>query len=119
MTSSALRERLDALVAQEGVSGCALVVTDTGMVLEWVGLPEHVPVFEAACDYWRLCGRQPAFAVLGAPRAQVVMHSDMRLTIVCCGNDFLLVTVSREDQVVDWARWKRAVNELARMASTL
>lgn len=117
--ATALQAALAAVAAQDGVDGCALVDLATGMVLQWVGPPDHLPVAEAASDYWRLCDRQKAFAVLGAPRAQVIIHAHKRVTIVRCGEGLLLVTVSDENVAVDWARWKRSTGELHALAGAL
>jgi len=120
MSVRQLRAVLEDMLAQDGVTGGALVDLDTGMVLEWVGPQEHVPVAEAASDYWRLCGRQQGvFGVLGAPRAQVVIHERTRVTIVRCGTDLLLVTLSQESHAVDWVRWKQAAQRVQHAAARL
>ena len=115
-----VREALRAMAAQPGIRGCALVDLATGMVLHGEGAPELVPIAEAASDYWRLCSRQEGvFGVLGAPRAQVVIHALGRVTIVRCGDGLLLVTLSREPEAVDWHRWKRAAQALGPLAAGL
>jgi UDP-N-acetylglucosamine transferase subunit ALG13 len=120
MSARQLRAGLDEMLTQEGVTGCALVDMDAGMVLQWVGPEEHLPVAEAASDYWRLCARQQGiFGVLGAPRAQVVIHEHTRVTIVRCGEGLLLVTLSLESRNVDWPRWRRAANHVQQLAAAL
>lgn len=115
-----VRDSLRAIAAQPGIRGCALVDLATGMVLHGEGAPELVRIAEAASDYWRLCARQEdVFGVLGAPRAQVVIHAQGRVTIVRCGDGLLLVTLSHEHVPVDWNRWKHAAQALHPLAAGL
>lgn len=119
MSAEQLQAGLQAVLALQGMRGCALVDRDTGMVVQSAGTPELLPMAEAASDYWRLCGRQPVFGSLGGLRGQAVIHEHARVTLVPCGEGLLLVTLSDEVAGVDWERWRRCALELRQLACEL
>lgn len=114
MKSARLQEALAQMAALPGVLGCAIVEANTGMVWLSAGeLPRVQHLSEAVSDYWRLfLRRSDDFAALGDLRAQVLIHSHRRVTLVGCGAGLVLVTVSGEPDQVRWADWKVALGGL-------
>jgi hypothetical protein len=114
MNPALLAAELERLAELDGLLGCALVDADTGMIWQAAGAAGGNPLIaEAAVDYWRLYKRRsPVFGSLGELRAQVVIHSQGRLTLVACGPDLVLVSLSAEPDRVDWARWKALIGQL-------
>ncbi|WP_374665429.1 hypothetical protein [Ramlibacter sp.] len=121
MTGSRLQQALAQMASLPGVGGCAIVEADTGMVWESAGeLPGVHHLSEAVSDYWRLfLRRSEDFAALGELRAQVLIHSHRRVTLVGCGEGLVLVTVSGEPDQVRWADWKGAVGGLQQLVASM
>lgn len=117
MKAQALRDLLAAMAATPGVSGCALVEIDAGMVWHACGRMDDAPALaEAASDYWRLYQRLNShFAALGDLRASVMVHAHGRLTLLPCGKGMLLVAVSDQQQPVDWRQWQHRARDLAQL----
>lgn len=114
-----VRIALEAMAETAGVSGCALVDADTGMVWHAAGrVASLVPFAEAAVDFWRLRTRlEPTLDPMGEVQAIVVVHSRQRLSIVGCGPDLLLVAVSGRDARIDWLAWQQRVTEIRDLAA--
>ena len=106
-----LHTELKSMTEEVGICGCALLNASTGLLWCATGQLENTPLIaEAACDYWRLYLRnREYFQDLGEIRAQILVHSQQRLTILGCGPDLLLVSLSDEKKVVDWKAWQTRV----------
>ncbi|THU04501.1 hypothetical protein E9531_03685 [Lampropedia puyangensis] len=117
-----LRQALDQL-AQDfpDLKGCVLVEISTGMVWHAAGGNENIAVLsEAASDYWRLCGRlELPFAELGELQACVFLHKNGRITMMQCGQDMFLLTLSIHHAPVDWAAWQKRTHAIAKMVNEL
>lgn len=116
-----LRDALDEVAGMHGLQGCALVEIDAGMVWHEAGsIADVQKIAEAASDYWRLYQRQRVhFEHLGELRAQVMMHSEVRITMLPCGQGMLLIALSRERDPVDWARLQRKAGDLKQLVARL
>ncbi|MBX3655525.1 MAG: hypothetical protein KF686_15180 [Ramlibacter sp.] len=114
MKDGQFKVELEAMVQMKGLEGCALVDAETGMVLHAAGQQANIPqVAEASVDYWRLYERQRRHLdYLGDLRAQVLMHSRGRITIVSCGHGALLIALSDDREAVDWKAWQAAAHRL-------
>lgn len=117
MKSAALQDQLAAMAATPGVTGCALVEIEAGMVWHACGHIDATPTLaEAASDYWRLYQRlNHHFSDLGDLRASVMVHTQGRLTLLPCGKGMLLVTVSDQKSPMDWRQWQIQTRDLARL----
>lgn len=117
----ALRDALEAMAAQPGLEGCALVEIEAGMVWHHAGQIDGVQTLaEAASDYWRLYQRlSHQFQDLGDLRASVMMHARGRITLLPCGAGMLLVTLTRQKAEIDWQRWQAQTRQLARLVDAL
>lgn len=109
ISAEILRAEMDAIAAMPGLQGCALVEIDAGMVWHAAGdIADVQKIAEASSDYWRLYQRQRVhFEHLGELRAQVLMHSQVRITMLPCGKGTLLIALSREQDAVDWAQLQK------------
>lgn len=105
MNAEGLQKALEQMARLPGLQGCALVEVDTGMVWHAAGGIEDLhKTAEVSSDYWRLYQRQRShFAALGELQAQVMMHREVRITLLPCGQGMLLIALSREQDRVDWA----------------
>jgi len=121
VSGARLQQSLTQMAALPGVGGCAIVEADTGMVWMSAGeLPGVHHLGEAVSDYWRLfLRRRDDFADLGELRAQVLIHSHRRVTLVGCGDRLVLVTVSAEPDRVRWSDWKGAVGALQQLVASI
>lgn len=116
MKETVLQQELSALVALNGVSACALVDSNSGLVWHAVGSqPEGEPLWEAAIDYWRLHSRSNAhFAVLGELGAVLLYHRKGVLAIIpCTAKVELLVVCIASHKGVDWVAWQRNIRAMA------
>lgn len=104
-----------------GILGCALVDSSTGLSWSQTGCVTHQPLTaEAACEYWRLYLRQrDYFADMGELRAQVVIHTQKRITISGCGLEMILIAVSDERVTVDWVSWQAHARKIKALIETL
>lgn len=116
-----VREALQAMVAMDGMEGCALADAETGMVWQSAGEMEGIEgLSEAAVDFWRLHTRlRHKFDALGKLQALVMVHSQRRMNIVGCGPALLLVAVCARDARVDWTLWREKLMELQKLAGSL
>lgn len=115
MKKHIVEEGLNELAAAPGVRGCALVDSESGLVLHAVGSwPGEQPLWEAAIDYWRLHQRMSVhFAGLGDLGAAVMYHFGGVLAILpCSATGELLVVCVAENKSVDWSSWQRNVRRL-------
>ena len=89
------------LAATPGVSVCALVDSQTGMV--WLSEGEQAgleSLVEAARDYWRVHQRHGnAFGPLGPVLGLSVLHESSLVNVAPCGVELLLVTVAERGRV--------------------
>lgn len=121
MKSERLREALEQIAQLKGLQGCALVEIDAGMVWHTAGSIVDVnKIAEAASDYWRLYQRQRVyFEHLGELRAQVMMHRDVRITMLPCGQGMLLVALSSEQEAVDWVQLQSRTGQVKQLVAQL
>ena len=116
-----LEAQLATLSQQPGLLGCALVDSSTG--LSWLQTGCVVGdslIAEAACEYWRLYLRhRDYFADMGDIRAQVIIHSAKRITIMGCGLEMILIAITDERTAVDWASWQAQVRQIKHMVERL
>ena len=121
MKAQRLRGELEQFALMPGLQGCALVEIDTGMVWHAAGsIADVQKIAEASSDYWRLYQRQRIhFEHLGDLRAQVMMHREVRITMLPCGPGMLLIALSREQEPVDWARLQNKTLALKQMVAEL
>jgi hypothetical protein len=115
-----LEHQLAAIGSLDGLMGCAVVDSETGMAWQSFGGEDMQIVCEAASDFWRLQMRQPRqfSSQMGELSAQVLIHGRGRITSVKCGRSLLLVCVSREPDQVDWKQWKVLVARLRAVAAS-
>lgn len=116
MNTTVLQHELGLLLALNGVSACALVDSNSGLVWHAVGSePDGEPLWEAAIDYWRLHSRSNAhFAKLGELGAVLLYHRKAVLAIIpCTAKVELLVVCIASHKGVDWAAWQRNIRGMA------
>lgn len=106
------RNSLDEIAQQGGMLGCAIVETESGMVVEAAGDEEWAARAEAAVDFWRLYERRADLRPLGPPRAAVLIHPECRITLTSCGARMVLICFSSEPDTMDWPAWKLNVGRL-------
>jgi hypothetical protein len=121
MNAQRLRNGLDQIALLSGIQGCSLVEIDAGMVWHTAGhIVDGQKIAEASSDYWRLYERQKVhFEHLGELRAQVMMHREVRITMLPCGSGMLLIALSREQERVDWAQLQDKAQALRQLVSDL
>lgn len=121
MNARRLREGLEQVALMPGLQGCALVEIDTGMAWHAAGsIVDVQKIAEASSDYWRLYQRQKVhFEHLGELRAQVMMHHEVRITMLPCGPGMLLIALSREQDRVDWAQLQSRTQSLKQLVAAL
>lgn len=121
MNATRLREALEEVAHMPGLQGCALVEIDAGMVWHAAGqIADVQKIAEASSDYWRLYQRQKVyFEHLGELRAQVMMHREVRITMLPCGEGMLLIALSNERDPVDWARLQAKTQQLKQLVAEL
>lgn len=108
MQAAAIQAELTAMNASVGLLGSALADMHTGLLWAATDALENRPLIaEAACDYWRLYLRhREYFADLGEMRAQVLIHSKQRLTILGINENLVLISLSDEKSAINWHQWK-------------
>jgi hypothetical protein len=114
-------ERLAAAIAElsatAGLRGCAIVEAQTGMVWAAGGeLADHISLWEAASDHWRLHRRNAShFEAIGPFGAYAAYHAQGNLVIFPCSTEpeLLVVTVGRS-RSVDWTLVKQKGLRLGR-----
>lgn len=119
---AALKAAIDDLPqAFEALQACALVEVTTGMVLHSTGaLMEDGALAEAASNYWRIYQRHGSFfETLGPLRYCVLMHQQMRMTIVPCTADMVLVLLSQDGVVLNWQAVLAQAAQIGRLARQL
>jgi hypothetical protein len=121
MNARRLREGLEQVALMPGLQGCALVEIDAGMAWHAAGsIVDVQKIAEASSDYWRLYQRQKVhFEHLGELRAQVMMHLEVRITMLPCGPGMLLIALSREQDRVDWAQLQSRTQALKQLVAAL
>lgn len=121
MNAKRLRDGLEQVALMPGLQGCALAEIDTGMVWHTAGhIADGQKIAEASSDYWRLYQRQKVhFEHLGELRAQVMMHHEVRITMLPCGPGMLLIALSREQDRVDWAQLQSKTQALKQLVAAL
>lgn len=114
MNSKYLRGKIDSMAKTPGIEGCAVVEVSAGMVWHAAGPINDLPrLTEAASDYWRLYRRlKPNFESLGEMQGCVLIHATHRITMVTCGADMIILTVSKESAQVDWPAWNLRIQQL-------
>lgn len=114
MNSKYIRGKIDSMAKTPGIEGCAVVEVSAGMVWHAAGPMVDLPrLAEAASDYWRLYGRlKPNFEPLGEMLCCVLIHATHRITMVACGADMVILTVSQKTATVDWPAWDVRVQQL-------
>ena len=109
MSSSAVGD-IQALAAFEGIKGCSLVVSESGLVIQTAGeFPDVEHLSEAAVEFWRVYTRQHEyFEALGKLNLIMMAFQKGWLAVTWCAADptLLLVAVTR-GQSVDWPGWLR------------
>ncbi|MFC6281709.1 MULTISPECIES: hypothetical protein [Polaromonas] len=99
---------LSALAAFEGIRGCSLVESGSGLVVHSAGEVADVePLSEAAVEFWRIHERLKGnFTALGRLNLAMLAFQDGWLALTACPADpsLLLVAVTRA-QSVDWNGW--------------
>lgn len=121
MKARCLREAIDDIATMPGMSGCALVEIEAGMVWHAAGRIGDIQHFaEAASDYWRLYHRlSHHFTGLGDLRASVMIHTNGRITMIPCGKGMLLVALTGQDSQVEWNDWQIRARQLAKLVDQL
>ncbi len=121
MSSELLVEALDRMTRVPGLSGCALVEIEAGMVWHTAGeMPDVQRIAEAASDYWRLYLRlEPQFGSLGGLRGSLMWHAQGQLVLLPCGHGVLLVGLAMQEGSVDWPRCFEQARELAQLVDRL
>lgn len=121
MNSGPLREALERITQVPGLSGCALVEIEAGMVWHTAGeMPDVQNIAEAASDYWRLYLRlEPQFGSLGGLRGSLMWHAKGQLVLLPCGQGVLLVGLAMQDGPVDWPACFEQASELADLVDNL
>ncbi|MET0311840.1 MAG: hypothetical protein ABW051_07295 [Burkholderiaceae bacterium] len=116
MRRDKIQNELARMAAQEGVYGCALVDVEGGMVMLSAGTsPDIETVGEAASDHWRLHRRHSGrFSPLGPLQAISLIHKELLLTLIPCGEGAVMATISRR-MGLDMGAWYRDVTLLGRM----
>lgn len=116
MKTTEIREKIESMAALPGITACALVDGETGMVWHASSQTEGAEVLaEAASDYWRLYTRlQPHFAALGALQTCAMMHAQGMITLVPCGPSMIMVAVANRMQA-NWQQWQQEVRAIARL----
>jgi hypothetical protein len=106
---------IEGMAQTPGVTACALVDIETGLVYAAAGEGGEIEALaEAASDYWRLYWRlQGKFASLGKLRALSAQHEHGALTILPCGAAKIVATRS-ERSGLDWTQWLQRVKQLER-----
>lgn len=120
--AQALRQALDQLAIDfPDLKGCVLVEISTGMVWHASGGNDNIAILsEAASDYWRLCARlELPFSELGALQACVFLHKHGRITMLQCGHDMFLLSLSIHLAPVDWTAWQKRTQAIAKMVNQL
>ncbi|XAH23681.1 hypothetical protein AAFF27_00385 [Xylophilus sp. GW821-FHT01B05] len=114
MKQAALRSALERLVTLAGIRGCALVESESGLVLLHHGEGEEA-LWEAAVDYWRMHHRlQAHFAALGPLSAAVMYHVRGALAVMPCqASPPLLVICVGELRQTDWVSAQKQVRALS------
>jgi hypothetical protein len=117
MNSKYLRGKIDSMAKTFGIEGCAVVEVSAGMVWHAAGQIEDLPrLAEAASDYWRLYRRLKSnFDSLGDMQGCVLLHATHRITMVACGEDMIILTISKESCPVDWPAWDVRVQQLGQL----
>ena len=100
----ALAAELGQMAAIPGISGCALVEADAGMVWHTAGhVPDVQNIAEAASDYWRLYLRlERNFDSLGGLRGSLMWHAQGQLVLLPCGKGLLFMALVEGNGSVDW-----------------
>ena len=116
MNDKALRGVLEIMTQTPGIRACALVRTVSGDVWLHAGnAPELDEMARAAAEHWQLHGRRSkAFQSMGPLTAGIMIHMDGRLTLLPCGNELILLTVTDPNPSLDWERLQRRAHNLAR-----
>ena len=119
MKSEPVARRLNDLMDQPGITGCALVDTDTGLIWLSSGQVPDDRIWEAAVSYWRLHRRQHAeFAGLGPLGAAVLYHERGVLAVLpCCSDPDILMVSLGAQRGVDWLAWQKRVREFGRFVA--
>jgi hypothetical protein len=118
LNSKALQDALHAICGLDGVIGCAVVDIETGMAWKTQGPEEVQQLCESASDFWRLHLRSAGhYALVGGLSAQVLIHTQGRITMVRCPGSLLLVCITAEPDRVNWSRWKSLLGDLHRLAA--
>ena len=120
------RERLASAIAEfsttAGLRGGAIVEAQTGMVWAAGGeLADHLALWEAATDHWRLHRRHVShFQVIGPLGAYAAFHGQGNLVIFPCSMEpeLLVVTIGRS-RSVDWTLVKQMGQRLGRLIQGL
>ncbi|SFU80151.1 hypothetical protein SAMN05216350_105220 [Polaromonas sp. YR568] len=101
---------IHALAAFDGIQGCSLVVSESGLVIQAAGeFPDVEYLSEAAVEFWRVYTRQHEyFEALGKLNLIMMAFQKGWLAVTWCASDptLLLVAVARS-QSVDWPGWLR------------
>ncbi|RYE59799.1 MAG: hypothetical protein EOP20_04210 [Hyphomicrobiales bacterium] len=121
MSSEQLVDALDRMTRVPGLTGCALVEIEAGMVWDTAGqMPDVQRIAEAASDYWRLYLRlAPQFGDLGRLHGSLMWHAQGQLVLLPCGKGVLLVGLAMHDGSVDWPACFEQARELARLVDRL
>ena len=118
MNHLSLTQAVAELSKLQGMRGCALVESVSGLVWAVHGeLAASDSLWEAAVDYWRLHTRNQAhFESLGALRAAVMYHSTCILTVFRCTTEpDLLLVAAGIYETVDWRELQRMNRKLGEL----
>lgn len=114
-----LADELARMATISGITGCALVEIEAGMVWCTGGrVPDVQNIAEAASDYWRLYLRSARhFASLGNLRGSLMWHEQGQLVLLPCGDGVLLVALAQGNGSVDWPTCFARTQELAHLVN--
>ena len=118
MNHLSLTQAVAELSKLQGMRGCALVESVSGLVWAVHGeLAASDSLWEAAVDYWRLHTRNQAhFESLGALRAAVMYHGTCILTVFRCTTEpDLLLVAAGIYETVDWRELQRMNRKLGEL----
>lgn len=121
LKTEALASALSRMLTIAGITGCALVEIEAGMVWRSTGdIPDVQTIAEAASDYWRLYLRlEHQFDRLGGLRGSLMWHAQGQLVLLPCGKGVLLVGLAMQGGPVDWAACFDQAQQLAVLVEQL
>lgn len=116
MNDRTLRGVLEIMTQTPGIRACALVRTGSGEIWHHAGhVPELRDMARVAAGHWELQRRLgKTFRSLGPLAVGILIHADGRLTLLPCGDQLILLTVTDPNPSLDWDKLQRRAHNLAR-----